>query len=145
MWKFAYVCVLATAPMVTVAAQSNLGEISVCRGLHDDQARLRCYDRLMPPGPETVPSNEDNILFQWSGTGMTTTKPFRVKIPWELQWNSNNLIQIYLYKAGSSDILDIAANQRAGKGSSYQPEPGEYYMKVNALGAWKVRIVAATQ
>ena len=145
MWKLACVFVLAMAPMVPVAAQSDLaGQISACRGLHDDQARLRCYDRLAPSGG-TALSNEENALFRWSGTGMTTTRPFHVGTSWELQWDSSGLIQIYLYRAGN-DMPDIVANQpSAGKGSSYQPEPGDYYMKVNALGAWKARVVAVTQ
>lgn len=144
-WKLVVALVFATAAIVPATAQGDLaGQISACRNLRDDEARLRCYDQLAPQGGPRS-SNGDNVLFQWSGTGMTTTRPFRVETPWELQWESSNLIQIYLYREGS-DLPDIAANQvGAGKGSSYQPQPGEYYMKVNALGAWKVRVIAVAR
>jgi hypothetical protein len=50
------------------------------------------------------------------------------------------LFQIYLY-SGSGDLVDVAANQmQAGKGSSYVPRGGTYYLQVNALGSWAIRV-----
>lgn len=90
-------------------------------------------------------SNEDNILFRWSGTGYTTTRPFHLETPWELQWDSSDSFSIDLYKVANNESNLVANQGHAGKGSSYQPEPGDYYMKIEAFAPWNVRIVAITQ
>lgn len=141
--KFFFVSAFVMAPAALAAAHRDIaGQLSVCHNLRDGHARLKCYDAIATKGE--APSPDSGVVFyHWSGTGMTTTRPFQVEVPWELQWNSSNMIQIYLYRMGG-DMPDIAANQMsAGKGRSYEPRPGEYYMKVNALGDWKIRIVAA--
>lgn len=73
---------------------------------------------------------------------MKNTRPFKVNGPWEIQWDaSGDIFQIYLYTSDGT-LKDVAANQMgSGEGSYYNPQKGEYYLQVIAMGSWKVRIV----
>jgi len=77
-----------------------------------------------------------------SGAGMTITRPFKVNGPWEIQWDvSGSFFAVTIYKADGS-LFDIGGSQQgAGKGSSYQPKNGNYYLKIMAAGNWELKIV----
>lgn len=62
--------------------------------------------------------------------------------PWEIQWDANGeIFQLFLYNS-AGDLEGVPANQQgAGKGASYQAKSGTYYLQVNALGSWTIRIV----
>ena len=83
-----------------------------------------------------------NLIAKYSGNGMKTTRPFKTDGSWEVQWDaSGQVFQIYLYDK-SGEMVGILANQQgSGTGSSYQPKEGEYYLKVNAMGSWNIKIV----
>lgn len=92
---------------------------------------------------ETKPPKEKpNKIFQYSGSGMKTTRPFTVNSSWELQWDADGMIfQAYLYKE-DGELADLLANQQGeGKGSSYCPKTGTFYLKINAMGNWTVKAV----
>jgi hypothetical protein len=81
------------------------------------------------------------VVEQFSGSGIKNTRPFTVSDPWEVSWDANgSVFQIYLYDAGGSMEGVLANQQGPGEGSSYQPTPGRYYLKVNAVGNWSVEI-----
>ena len=64
--------------------------------------------------------------------------------PWEVQWSSDEFIQIFLSNADKEEAFpNIIANQiDSGSGSAYQPRGGSYYLKVNAAGNWRIKVVA---
>jgi hypothetical protein len=116
-------------------------DLSSCRAIKGAPARLNCYDaiRITPPA-EKSPSPEKAIA-QWSGNGMTTTRPFHVDGPWELQWSASGFFQAFLKRAGGDD--EIVANQvEAGSGSSYVADGGDYSLTVNAMERWTAKAVA---
>lgn len=88
----------------------------------------------------------DYTIQEFSGSGQHTTRPFTVPDGWEIQWDaSGDIFQIYVYKA-NGDLDGIAANQQGpGKGSAYQPKGGSYYLMMNAMGTWKVKVVKVQQ
>jgi PAN domain len=83
------------------------------------------------------------LIAEYSGTGMQTTRPFTVDGPWEVQWSSDEFIQIFLSKADKEEHFpNIIANQiESGSGSSYQPQGGSYYLKISAMGKWHIKVV----
>jgi hypothetical protein len=84
----------------------------------------------------------DTVLQSISGNGTRTTRPFHVPDGWELQWESQgDIFQVYvLNQAG--DIIGLAASQFvAGKGSSYVEKGGTVHLRINAGGAWTLRVV----
>lgn len=120
--------------------------LAECVHIEEGERRLACYDRIArreapAPAPQQAPAGD---LAQWSGNGMTTTRPFRADGPWELKWEaSGNIFQVFLYRAGEvhgQAMPNIVANQMgSGPGSSYVPRGGEYYLVVNAMGRWNMR------
>lgn len=90
----------------------------------------------------TTGKNDENIVVEYSGSGMKTTRPFTVNSNWEIQWDADGRIfQVYL-QSEDGQMVDILANQQGeGEGSSYSPKTGTYYLKINAMGNWKIKIV----
>ena len=85
---------------------------------------------------------QDTIIQTFTGSGIQNTRPFTVQDGWEVQWNtSGDIFQIFVYTAGG-DIVGVAANQQGpGEGASYQPKGGRYYLQMNAMGTWTVKVV----
>lgn len=85
----------------------------------------------------------DQILQSFDGRDAHTTRPFTVEGPWEIQWDaSGDIFQIFLFSA-NGDMLGLPANQTgAGSGSAYQPRGGQFYLQINAVGAWSVTVVS---
>jgi len=85
---------------------------------------------------------EGDVVKTFSGSGGKNTRPFTVQSGWEIQWDAKgDLFQIYLHTS-NGDMVGVPANQQgAGAGSSYQPEGGQYYLQVNAIGDWSIKIV----
>jgi hypothetical protein len=86
--------------------------------------------------------SKSRVVESYSGNGMRTMRPFEVDGSWEVQWEANGQIfQIYLHTK-SGRMAGVLANQQgAGSGSSYQAKSGEYYLKVNSMGDWNVKII----
>ena len=85
---------------------------------------------------------DETSIIKLTGSGLKDTRPFKVGGPWELQWDANgSYFGAYIYNADGSWV-GVAANQQgAGKGSSYQPKGGHYYLKINAIGSWHVKVI----
>jgi len=84
-----------------------------------------------------------NIITTFSGNGGKNTRPFYVPDEWEIQWSADgDIFQLYLYdKIGN--LIGLPANQLgSGNGDSYQPVGGQYYLQVNAIGNWTIKIIA---
>lgn len=90
----------------------------------------------------SVASAGERVIKSFSGNGARNVRPFTVRTPWEVQWHSDGpIFQIYVH-TGQGKLIAVAANQQgSGTGSSYQPRGGKYYLQINALGKWKVRVV----
>ena len=85
---------------------------------------------------------QENIVKNISGNGGKNTRPFTVEKGWEIQWDAKgDIFQIYLYNSDGA-MLGVPANQQgSGKGNSYQAKGGTYYLQVNAIGNWNIKIV----
>ena len=97
---------------------------------------------LMLFATTAVVHSEENVA-SYSGNGAKNTRPFSVDGDWEIRWDANGeIFQLYLYSS-DGELVGVAANQSgSGKGSCYQPNPGRYYLQVNALGNWTIEIVS---
>lgn len=85
---------------------------------------------------------QDTVVQTFSGTGGKNTRPFTVKDGWEIQWDAKgDIFQLFLYRA-DGEMDGVSANQQgSGKGASYQAKGGQFYLQVNALGDWTIKIV----
>ena len=105
--------------------------------------RLEMYDILAKKLGLKVA--DDPIIKRYSGNGMQTTRPFVAKTPWEMQWDTKAegfmIFQVYLYD-GEGNLVGVAANQtKPGKGSFYNPKKGTFYLTVNTMSDWEIKII----
>ena len=105
--------------------------------------RLEMYDILA--GKLGLKVADDSIISGYSGNGMQTTRPFITKTSWEMQWDTKDkdfmMFQVYLYD-GDGNLVGVAANQtKPGKGSFYNPKKGTFYLNINAIADWEIKIV----
>ena len=123
----------ASPPPAPTPAEPQVAQAPTTPSAASPEAQI---EQAQPQGAGEV------VIADFSGKGLNTTRPFTVDGPWEVQWSSDDFIQIFLEKAegGSGDIL---ANQiEAGSGSSYQPQGGSYYLQISGMGTWHVKVVA---
>lgn len=101
---------------------------------------MACYDAI--PLPDKVLASAVAGSQDWTGSGATTTRPFTMPGPWEVQWNSRgDIFQIYL-KQADGGLSDILANQMGpGSGQAYVPRGGTFLMTVNTVGRWTLHAV----
>lgn len=87
-------------------------------------------------------NSTDKTIIELSANGMKTTEPFTVDSSWKLKWDAEgSIFQAYLYNKNGNLVNVIANQQGAGKGSSYYPKAGEYYLQINAIGNWSLKVV----
>jgi len=99
-------------------------------------------EEVKSPAEKAKESKPSNIIAEFSGSGGKNTRPFQPNGSWEIQWNAKgDIFQLYLYSS-DGNLIGVPANQMgAGVGSSYQPKGGKYYLQVNAMGDWTIKIV----
>jgi hypothetical protein len=78
---------------------------------------------------------------EFRGGGTLNTRPFVVEGPWEIEWESEaDILQVFILNA-RGDFVDLAANQMGpDSGASYQPRGGTYFLQMNAIGPWTIRV-----
>jgi|GEM_PF-6203337 len=82
------------------------------------------------------------VVKSWQGTGIKTTEPFEIKSRrWCIKWeNRDSLLQIFVYRT-SGEFVTLCANvSEKGKDTSYVYKSGNFYLMINASGAWKVTV-----
>jgi hypothetical protein len=98
------------------------------------------------PEPEEEPAEgvtDTDVVAEYSGSGIQTTRPFTVDGPWEIRWRATgDVFQIYVYQGSSRVPYDVAANDICPcRGRDYQPQGGSFRLDINAIGEWTVTIV----
>jgi len=92
---------------------------------------------------EAVPLPSETVLARWSGSGMMTTRPFRVPGAWELRWHSApGFFSAHLHTVGKEDAELIANQARGGDSSAYRPKGGTFYIEFSAGADWSAEAVA---
>lgn len=108
--------------------------------------RLEMYDSLS--GKLGLKVADETIINEFFGNGMKTTRPFITKTSWEIQWDAKDdgtgitYFGITLFSEDGSPIGIIANQSKPGKGSFYSPKKGKYYLSINAMGNWEIKIIA---
>lgn len=126
-----------------LSKEEIINELKKITIIANKDTRLEMYDILA--GKLGLKVADDPIIKSYSGNGAQTTRPFVAKTPWEMQWNTKAedfmLFQVYLYD-GDGNLVGVAANQtKPGKGSFYSPKKGTYYLTINAMADWEIKIV----
>lgn len=144
--------VIATEDTKNMSLEMVLKEIENITNIADNEKRLEAYDDLaIKLGFNIAEMGESNIeennissnsfVNVFKGNGIKNTRPFTVNGAWEIEWEAKgDIFQIYLYDSEGT-LQGVIANQIGpGKSSSYQPIGGKYYLNVNAMGNWNIKI-----
>ena len=94
-------------------------------------------------------SRSTKVIAEFSGNGSRTTRPFSVSDRWEIQWNYNagslmggiGIFSIDIYDSAGNLVENTAIQQKSGKSSAYRVKGGRYYLNIDAMGDWKIKIV----
>jgi hypothetical protein len=126
-----------------LSKEEIINELEKITVVTNKDIRLEMYDILA--GKLGLKVADDPIIKEYSGNGMQTTRPFVVKTSWEMQWDTKPedfmMFQVYLYD-GDGNLIGVAANQtKPGKGSFYNPKKGTFYLTINAICDWEIKIV----
>lgn len=93
-------------------------------------------------GAEVAPYTASETV-TFSGSGTTTTRPFTVKGEWELKWKAKGFLAVHLYNLESrlNEKLMFVYNSGGGKGSSYHPDSGTFFLNVVSSEPWSISIL----
>ena len=85
---------------------------------------------------------DGNVVQQVSANGQRNLRPFTIKDKWEIQWDSkSSLLNITIFTSDGKIFDPGPMQQGPGKGSSFQPKGGDYYLGVSGTGEWTVTVV----
>jgi hypothetical protein len=102
---------------------------------------------MQPAAPPPVAADQEAsgpVLYTFSGNGNRTTRPFEVKDPWELQWDTNGQIAIWVQdRVGKPARPDHIGGTTPG--SSYMPISGTFELDIDSDSDWTIRVVAVPQ
>jgi hypothetical protein len=93
-------------------------------------------------GAEVAPYTTSEAV-KFSGSGTTTTRPFSVKGEWELQWTAKGFLAVHLYNLESrlNEKLMFVYTTEGGKGASYHPDSGTFFLNIIASEPWSISIL----
>ncbi len=85
-------------------------------------------------------ADQPTILTE-SASGTRSLRPFTVGDRWELQWDSSDGLIVWLMTEKGTAVQQLAAQHKPGKGSTFHPTGGSYYLRITSSGDWTVRVV----
>lgn len=91
---------------------------------------------------------EEQIVLSQSANGTRSLRPFEVKPHWEIRWQSGEALAVSVFRANMKENdplskLPIASGSqtKGGKGATYIPDGGHYYLQVLSMGDWTITVV----
>lgn len=125
--------VIAALAISGLSAEGFAGPLAdrllACRALKPPDARLRCYDAL-------VPSTDLAI----DGKGSAVTDLFTVSAPRLLRFESADAIMVVYLLDEAGKVVQNLHRGGAGEGQHLIELPGTYRVQVNATGGWSLRL-----
>ena len=90
-------------------------------------------------------ASDEQIVQEISASGVRNLRPFTVKDQWEIRWdNKGSMITIAVRHPDGKLAADGGTQAKPGKGASYQPKGGTYFLEVSGSGDWTVTVVQLT-
>ena len=99
---------------------------------------------LMGTGMPANALETERTVIELSGNGSRNTRPFTVSERWELRWDlKTDHFAVHLYTATGErqGMLPIATQDRPGRGATFRPDGGTFYLKIIAKGDWEISVV----
>lgn len=80
-------------------------------------------------------------ILKESASGRRNLRPFTVKDKWELRWDSTGSMSVWLYTAKGEIVVQLAAQDKPGIGSTFYPTGGSYFLHINSRGDWTITVI----
>jgi len=104
--------------------------------------RILIVFSLIVLSPFRISAEDGQVVQQVSANGQRNLRPFTVKDKWEIQWDSKgSLLNISIFTTDGKIFDPGPMQQGPGRGSSFQPKGGDYYLAVSGTGEWTVTVV----
>ncbi len=92
--------------------------------------------------PQELLAADEQIIQQVSANGTRNLRPFTVKNGWEIRWDNKGRVLTISVRHRDGKLAAIGGAATApGRGSSYQPRGGTYYLAVDGMGDWTVTVI----
>jgi len=87
-------------------------------------------------------SADEQIVQEVSGNGARNLRPFTVKDNWEIRWENKGTMITIAIRYADGKMAAMGGNaEKPGRGSSYQPKGGTYFLEVTGTEDWTVQVV----
>lgn len=84
----------------------------------------------------------EQIVQETSANGKRATRPFAVKDQWEIRWDNRGAwLNISVITLDGRSGGPGAFAETPGRGSSFQPRGGTFYLDIAGKGEWIVTVV----
>ena len=96
------------------------------------------------PQSPSGPPRQASGMTSFKGSGIQNTRPFTVSSPWEIVWDGQGKA-VYIVIYNSDGSIAGGAGNDTGKGRSYQPKGGTYYLNIMMGENWQVSVVPVAE
>lgn len=86
-------------------------------------------------------ATDPTVVLTESANGTRSLTPFTIGDRWEIQWNSSDGLIVWLMTAKGEVVQQLAAQHKPGKGSTFHPTGGSYYLRITSSGDWTITVV----
>ncbi len=130
--------------------------------LFDEEGQVSASITLTPEGqPHLSSAQDESVSLQdvegqdafywrevasWKGKGPKTTQMFTVSAPWRIEWDTqtgiagSGVLGVFLRDEGGAMVSVLVNVMGADRDESIQHRPGTYYLEINAMQPYEIRI-----
>ena len=94
--------------------------------------------------PLIYAAEDGTVVFDLSGNGTRNTRPFTVQNKWEIRWDMKTdhfALHLYTATGEAQGMLPVGSQDGPGRGATFRPDGGNYYLKIIAKGDWHIMVV----
>lgn len=139
MRKFALVLVGMSAAVPAFADVSQ--QIAQCRAETDSLKRLTCYDAIQIDEDTDTSYSTPSVIARFSGTGMTTTRPFTASGPFVVRIETSEHLSLEVKSPSALFGEAHLSTDGSATAEVYVSKGGKYVLEVLALDSWKATVI----
>ncbi|WP_206244808.1 hypothetical protein [Novosphingobium terrae] len=120
--------IMLALPVAAHAQSDPLTDLTQCRAVAEDKARLSCFDKaaahITPP--------------RWAGRLSFSTEPFEIDRPTLIRFESEGVIFVMALKDAQGEIVQNLHHAGKGEGRYLIAHPGTYSLQINGAEGWRI-------
>ena len=85
---------------------------------------------------------DETVVLELAANGQRNTRPFTVRDRWEVRWDlRGEMVTVMIRDPDGKFVTAGGQQEKPGRGASYQPKGGTYYLDITGMGDWTVTVV----